>query len=618
MKTSRMPIETLAIVILLMSRLIASAQNETTSTPFTSAAAVTRTVQDKLQEFVSVKDFGAVGDGIVDDTAAIQAALDAAKGRDNSSLGRSVFSLYFPSTPGGFYKVTDTLVVDGTHGIVIYGDGALTHRGIHNAAIRWHGSESKPVFQVKGGTGHKEILAEQERKNPSNPNFYITFRDLTISGYPTSLAEKTDLPDNLALTGIHFGTLKGEQDWTLTRRAIIENVHIVNCRFGIWSGNADGLNTDHATVLITGCVLYANPQAGIVWGTGNAIVNIISCDVFGNGWAGNAFPADSYSRQIGANVHVKSGYADIVSYTSAGKPTSADIYQGSGRVSIINAWSDVEGYFFYQASASQNEGGYHNGQITGVRHYAGGMSEEDTPNSMRLVAPGMFISSCLVYGNIQVDSGIGGRPVFAGINFIRRNATFTGSGVNTQRSLTVLGNYGNFAQVLLGGANAGVPLRHKGKPVPQILSMGDNPCLFQVLDASASGSGLSFHTRTDDANGYNTLLMNGYYVENGVQPLQADKMVWMLNLGGSQGFRVSGFDPAGSTNTIPFDAFIDFGGLKSAPQSGNRSEITFQPPARKGPPTYNSGDCWLGSIYYDTTANKLRVNTGGSTWVDLH
>lgn len=29
------------------------------------------------------------------------------------------------------------------------------------------------------------------------------------------------------------------------------------------------------------------------------------------------------------------------------------------------------------------------------------------------------------------------------------------------------------------------------------------------------------------------------------------------------------------------------------------------------------GASGIGSLYYDTTANKLRVNTGGSTWVDL-
>ena len=57
--------------------------------------AVGRTVQGKLREVVSVKDFGAVGDGETDDTAAIQAALDAA---------------VVVSLPAGTYKITSTLV----------------------------------------------------------------------------------------------------------------------------------------------------------------------------------------------------------------------------------------------------------------------------------------------------------------------------------------------------------------------------------------------------------------------------------------------------------------------------------------------------------------------------
>lgn len=45
-----------------------------------TALSVPRTVTSKLRDVISVRDFGAVRDGLTDDTAAVQAALNYAAG----------------------------------------------------------------------------------------------------------------------------------------------------------------------------------------------------------------------------------------------------------------------------------------------------------------------------------------------------------------------------------------------------------------------------------------------------------------------------------------------------------------------------------------------------------
>ena len=61
--------------------------------------AVGRTVHDKLQEFVSVKDFGAVGDGFADDTAAIQQCINV-----NSVI-------YIPA---GTYRISGPITINSS------------------------------------------------------------------------------------------------------------------------------------------------------------------------------------------------------------------------------------------------------------------------------------------------------------------------------------------------------------------------------------------------------------------------------------------------------------------------------------------------------------------------
>jgi hypothetical protein len=76
------------------------------------ANAIGRTVHTKLQESVSVKDFGAVGDGSNDDTSAFISAI--------ASVTASGARLYVPE---GTYLITATLTIGGF--VNIYGDGIL-------------------------------------------------------------------------------------------------------------------------------------------------------------------------------------------------------------------------------------------------------------------------------------------------------------------------------------------------------------------------------------------------------------------------------------------------------------------------------------------------------------
>lgn len=105
--------------------------------------AVSTTVQAKLRETVSVKDFGAVGDGVADDTAAIQAAVSACQTASQTSL-------FFPT---GIYRIQSTIPLGagGTRGIAFVGETATAQQGSDRPAVtfRWHGGASA-MFDVQG------------------------------------------------------------------------------------------------------------------------------------------------------------------------------------------------------------------------------------------------------------------------------------------------------------------------------------------------------------------------------------------------------------------------------------------------------------------------------------
>lgn len=118
----------------------------------------TRTVDDKLREIVSVKDFGAVGDGVTDDTAAIQAAL--------ASIQSTGGALFFPR---GTY-LTDAIDLRGYQNITLRGDNEYSE------------FQYKPTSVIKirsaATTGIK--LADDNLEVPVSLATGIVLRDLCI------------------------------------------------------------------------------------------------------------------------------------------------------------------------------------------------------------------------------------------------------------------------------------------------------------------------------------------------------------------------------------------------------------------------------------------------------
>ena len=239
------------------------------------SGAITRTVQSRLRDFVSVKDFGAVGDGVTDDTAAIQAAIDAVYGAGGGTV-------YFPT--GDYVCLTLTVTATEANPLSLVGsaDSAVV--------LKRTATSSQPVLNIIG-------LATPQQSGLSIENIKITGNAKTHDGIvATNIAYMSLRKVRASACDVGFNN-KG---------SLVFSAY--DCQF---KSNNTGYKADANASIGTnlyqffGGVISANTTLGVDLGEGIGFA-FIGTDMSGNGTAGNT---STGGVRIRSNVDDETGVA---------------------------------------------------------------------------------------------------------------------------------------------------------------------------------------------------------------------------------------------------------------------------------------------------------------------
>lgn len=241
-------------------------------TPLTNSA--TRAVGDRFGDVYNVKDYGAVGDGVADDTTKIQNAANACI--SNGGI------LYFPN---GTYKITSTITFDATSqkGIRIIGSGG------GNAAVlssRITGNINGYLFDFQYDTGGPtyndpvrsiEYLCFDNQHTPSVGQITNTEPvGTTTGGVAGTACGCIHMPGGIAnrLVGCNFNFLGGIGIFNFC-----QNAEMAGCSFTGPYGSTNA--SDSIAVIGNGlhihdCKINTVGYGVVITGGGNNAVGIIS------------------------------------------------------------------------------------------------------------------------------------------------------------------------------------------------------------------------------------------------------------------------------------------------------------------------------------------------------
>lgn len=210
-----------------------SAAGYTVQTGATSGDPVSQSLQSWMDQWASVRDFGAMGDGITDDTAAINRALFQLFCRQiNPQVRRSLFF------PAGVYVVSDTILIPPY--ARLYGEGANSSIVRFSAQIWAANTAYAAGVLVKYDDG---TVFDLYRSKQAVPATGILITDTgyweTVAALPPFVARTAD---SLQQTGINIGV-----NGAIAPR----NVELQDlCWETTESANDSSLGNDHNVMLI--------------------------------------------------------------------------------------------------------------------------------------------------------------------------------------------------------------------------------------------------------------------------------------------------------------------------------------------------------------------------------
>ena len=215
----------------------------------TPGTPVTQSLQSWFDQFATVKDFGAVGDGVTDDTAAINRALYQLYCREvNPQIRRSLFF------PAGVYRVTDTINIPPY--ATLYGEGADG-----SVIVLENPADSTLVPYVARTADSLQQTGANIGSNGAIPPQYITVSnmgfqnlDLTTSVFLAQDAVNCRF-QNVGFTGpLTTGTITTDApatscvEFASTTTVICDQIVFDGCIFG---GAVWGINTNQQVQGIT-------------------------------------------------------------------------------------------------------------------------------------------------------------------------------------------------------------------------------------------------------------------------------------------------------------------------------------------------------------------------------